>query len=148
MFTFAAAAGDIFGRRSATAFTSRSWMSKYFGPFQSFCSSCAKRRRNLARGSSVRYTRWPKPENLNLRSMALSTNASTCSGEPISSSIFIVPSVAPPCSAPLSAPKAAVTAACMSASVAATMRAVKVDALRPCSAWRMKQVLRTSAARG
>src|SRR5947208_16954528 len=36
----------------------------------------------------------------------------------------------------------------MSAFVAATIRAVKVDALRPCSAWRMKQTLRISAARG
>jgi hypothetical protein len=55
--TFSCAASDIFGLRSAIAAPSFSWMSKKRVPFQSRCSSDANRFRNLARGSSVLYTR-------------------------------------------------------------------------------------------
>ena len=47
---------------------------------------------------------------------------------PMSSSIRMASSFAPPCSGPLSAERAAVTAECMSERVEATTRAVKVDA--------------------
>ena len=51
-----------------------------------------------------------------------------------SSSIGITYAGAPPCSGPESAPTADESEAPQSAPVEATIRAVKVDALRPCSA--------------
>ena len=59
------------------------------------------------------------------------------SGSPIaatSSSIGFTYAGAPPCSGPESAPTADESAAPQSAPVEATMRAVKVEAFRPCSA--------------
>jgi hypothetical protein len=46
----------------------------------------------------------------------------------------ITASLAPPCSGPFSAAIAAVMAPCMSAPVEVTVRAVKVEALKVCSA--------------
>ena len=60
--------------------------------------------------------------------------ASALSGWPISSSVRMTASPAPPWSEPLSAPIAADTAECASESVDATTRAVKVDAFSSCSA--------------
>ena len=73
-------------------------------------SDFEKRRRCVARGSSVRYTRWPKPEIFSLRASLPRTNSSARSGPaslPMSSSIFITSALAPPCSGPLSVPIAA-----------------------------------------
>jgi hypothetical protein len=56
------------------------------------------------------------------------TNASTLSTEPISSTIRMASSLAPPCNGPFRAAMAATTAEWMSASVEATTLAVKVDA--------------------
>ena len=56
------------------------------------------------------------------------TKASALDGSPISSSIRMACSLAPPCSGPFSADTAAVTAECMSASVEATTLAVNVEA--------------------
>jgi len=53
---------------------------------------------------------------------------------PISISVRITASPAPPWSGPLSAPTPPATAECMSASVAAITRVVNVDALISCSA--------------
>ena len=51
-------------------------------------------------------------------------------------------SLAPPCSGPRSAPIAPVTAECMSESVPVMTRAVNVDALNSCSAYRISVVSR------
>ena len=56
------------------------------------------------------------------------TYDSARSGEPISSSIFMASSLAPPCNGPFSAATAPVMALNMSASVEAMIRAVNVDA--------------------
>ena len=48
--------------------------------------------------------------------------------------ISIAASLAPPCKGPRSVPIAAVIHECMSDNVEAQVRAVKVEALKPCSA--------------
>ena len=53
-------------------------------------------------------------------------------------------SLAPPCSGPLSAPIAPVTAECRSESVEVITRAVKVEALKECSAYRIIETLNAS----
>ena len=66
-------------------------------------------RRCVARGSSVRYTRWPKPGIFSLRASLRADDVFGALGLgvcPISSSIFITSALAPPCSGPLSAPMA------------------------------------------
>ena len=65
---------------------------------------------------------------------ALSAKASTLSSSPISISVRITASPAPPWSGPLSAPTPPATAECMSDSVDAITRVVKVDAFSSCSA--------------
>ena len=55
-------------------------------------------------------------------------------------------SAAPPWAGPESAAMAAVTAACRSASVLVTTRAVKEEALEPCSAWSTMSVSMSLAA--
>src|SRR5262249_21027350 len=55
-------------------------------------------------------------------------------------------SFAPPCSGPLSVPIAEVIDECRSESVDAVIRAEKVEAFRPWSAWRIRQVSRILAA--
>ena len=57
-------------------------------------------------------------------------------------------SLAPPCSGPLSAPIAPTTAECRSASVLVMTRAVKVDALNECSAYRIIETLKASTTTG
>ena len=110
-------------------------------------SSFDIRRRWVARGSSVRYTRWPKPGTFTLRASmprtAPSTRASSAS-LPIASSIRITSALAPPCSGPLRAPIPATTAECTSLSVAAVTRAAKVDAF---SSWSACRTSATSNAR-
>ncbi len=64
----------------------------------------------------------------------MSTKASTLSSVPISSSVRITASPAPPWSVPFSAPTPPATAECMSESVAAMTRVVNVDAFSSCSA--------------
>ena len=107
-------------------------------------SSSDMRRKWAARGSSVRYTRCPKPMIFFFCANADRTHASARSGVPISSSIFITSVLAPPCSGPASAARAPVTAPCMSASVAAITRAANVDAL---SSWSACRINATSSAR-
>ncbi len=53
-------------------------------------------------------------------------------------------SFAPPCSGPLSAPIAPVTAECRSESVEVITRAVNVEALKECSAYRIIETLKAS----
>ena len=65
------------------------------------------------------------------------TKSSTLSRLPISWSILMTPSLAPPCSGPLSVPMAEVTAEYMPLSVAMVTRAEKVEAFIPWSACRM-----------
>ena len=65
---------------------------------------------------------------------ALSVNASTFATSPISISVRITASPAPPWSGPLSAPTPPATAECMSDCVETIVRVVKVDALSSCSA--------------
>ena len=65
---------------------------------------------------------------------ARSANASTLATSPISSSVRITASPAPPCSGPLSAPTPAATAECMSDWVEVTTRVVNVEAFSSCSA--------------
>ena len=87
-----------------------------------------------ARGSSARYTRWPKPMIRSLRASASATQRSASPDSATASSIGRTRAGAPPCSGPESAPTAADSAAPQSAPVDATTRAVKVEALSPCSA--------------
>ena len=54
----------------------------------------------LARGSILRYTRWPKPIKRYLRCFTPSMYSATLDTSPISSSIFNTASFAPPCEAP------------------------------------------------
>ena len=96
--------------------------------------SLAVRRSTLARGSSARYTRWPKPISRSPRSRASDTHFSASPLCSTSSSIFSTRDGAPPCSGPDRAPTAAESAAATSAPVEATTRAVKVEAFMPCSA--------------
>ncbi len=89
----------------------------------------------MALGSStVRYTRWPNPMILSPRANRSFTYCSARSTLPISSSIRMASSLAPPCSGPFSAAMAATTAEWMSDSVDATTRAVKVEAFMVWSA--------------
>ena len=81
-----------------------------------------------------------------LLARASSSHASARSAEPISSNACITASFAPPCSGPFSAPIAATTAEWRSASVEVTTRAVNVDALKECSAYRTMEMRKTSAA--
>ena len=74
------------------------------------------------------------PMNRRFAAKALSTKPSTLSSLPISSSVFMTASPAPPWSVPLSAPTPPATAECMSESVAAITRVVKVEAFSSCSA--------------
>ena len=63
-----------------------------------------------ARGSRVRYTRWPNPGTLRLASKAAAANPATPSGDPISANTPMASSTAPPCSGPLTVPMAETTA--------------------------------------
>ena len=65
------------------------------------------------------------------------TKSSTLSRSPISWSILMTPSLAPPCNGPLSVPMAEVMAEYMPLSVAMVTRAEKVEAFMPWSACRM-----------
>ena len=69
-------------------------------------------------------------------SLALS-HVRAFSGVPTWARSTMTASLAPPCSAPFSAAIPAVTAPCRSAIVDVTTRAAKVDALNPCSAYRI-----------
>ena len=81
------------------------------------------------------YTRCPKPGIFFFAASIPATADTASAGSPISSSIRITLSLAPPCSGPLSVPTADVIAEWMSASVAAVTRAEKVLALSSWSAW-------------
>ncbi len=97
-------------------------------------SRLAVARSTRARGSSARYTRWPKPISLSPRSRMPLT---TARASPVFSTSSIIGSTragAPPCSGPLIAPTAPDSAAATSAPVEAITRAVNVDAFIPCSA--------------
>ena len=72
--------------------------------------------------------------SFSLRSSASSIHCSARSGEPISWSWLTTSVGAPPWSGPLSAPMAPTMALAMSERVAVMTRAVKVEALKPCSA--------------
>ncbi len=94
-------------------------------------------RRWVARGSSVWYTRWPKPGIFSLRaSFARTTSSAFSTGAslPMSSSSFITSALAPPCSGPFSAPMPPTTAEWMSDRVAAMTRAANVEAFSSWSA--------------
>ena len=67
---------------------------------------------------------------------------------PISSKMCMTASFAPPCSGPLSAPIAPTTAEYRSVSVEVMTRAVKVDALKECSAYRIIETLNASTTTG
>src|SRR5262245_31824384 len=104
-------------------------------------------RRCVARGSSVWYTRWPKPGIFSLRaSLARTTSSAFSTGTPgpMSRSIRMTSAFAPPWSGPLSAAIAATIAEWMSVSVAAATRAANVDAL---SSWSACSTSATSNAR-
>src|SRR3990172_7877128 len=68
------------------------------------------------------------PMNRRFSANALSTKPSTLSSLPISSSVFMTASPAPPWSVPLIAPTPPATAECMSDRVAAITRVVKDEA--------------------
>ena len=70
--------------------------------------------------------------------MASRTHASACSGVPTWWICSTTSDGAPPWSGPFIAPMAPQTADAMSARVAVITRAVKVEALKPCSAPTMK----------
>ena len=70
------------------------------------------------------------------------------SGVPISSNKRITCSLAPPCNGPLRVPMADTIAECRSDNVDAVTRAANVEALRPWSACKIKQVSRILAAVG
>ena len=65
---------------------------------------------------------------------ALSVKASTLATSPISISVRITASPAPPCSGPFRAPTPPATAECMSDCVETIVRVVNVDAFNSCSA--------------
>ena len=77
-----------------------------------------------------------------------SVQASALSGEPTSTMLCMTNSFAPPCSGPLSAPIAAVMADHASDCVEVTVRAVKVEALKECSAYRMSDFSKASMSDG
>jgi hypothetical protein len=97
----------------------------------------------LLRGSEVVYTRWPKPMILSLASSIARTPRSAASALSKRSISSIAASLAPPCSGPRSAPIAPVMAEWKSDSVAAMTRAVKVEALNSCSAYRISETSST-----
>ena len=101
-------------------------------------SASATSRSISERGSSVLYTRWPKPMSRSPRSTAARSHGSARSAVPISSSICSARLGAPPCSGPDSAPIAPTTAAPRSAPVEVMTRAVNVDALKPWSIVEMR----------
>ena len=75
---------------------------------------------------------------LSPRPIVSRTHCSARSGEPISSSWLTTSPGAPPCSGPFKAPIAPATADAMSDRVEVITLAVKVEALKPCSAAVMK----------
>ncbi len=74
------------------------------------------------------------PMNRRFSVSDFSVNASTLATSPISISVRITASPAPPCSGPLSAPTPPATAECMSDCVETIVRVVNVEALSSCSA--------------
>ena len=92
------------------------------------------RRSTRARGSSARYTRWPKPISRSPRSRMDDTTLRASPTRSTSSIIGSTRAGAPPCSGPDIAPIAPDIAAATSAPVDAMTRAVNVDAFSPCSA--------------
>ena len=94
------------------------------------------------------YTRWPKPMILRFSESARSSQGTTLSASPISSKMCSTASFAPPCSGPLSAPIAPTTAEYRSLRVDVTTRAVNVDALKECSAYRIIERLNASTTTG
>src|SRR3990172_3643074 len=111
-------------------------------------SSSARRLRCLARGSSTRYTRWPKPMTRALSARAWRIQRSALAGSLIFSTISMTCSLAPPWSGPLSAPMPETTAEWTSESVAAVTRAAKVEALNSWAAWRMRATSKGFVAGG
>lgn len=85
------------------------------------------------RGSSVRYTGWPKPMIRSPASTRSRIHGSIRSAVPMASRVSRARLGAPPCSGPESAPIAPVRQAATSAPVEAITRAVKVEALKPWS---------------
>ena len=109
------------------------------------------------RESPCLYTRCPKPMTFffsasawSIHSLARFSASSAVSSLriPSSSKVCITASLAPPCSGPLRAPIAPVTAECRSDSVEVITRAVKVDALKECSAYRMIDTRNASTTSG
>ena len=78
--------------------------------------------------------RWPKPISFSLRSRMPRTTARASPLRLTSSRSSAAPGRRPPCNRPLMAPTAPDSAAATSAPVEAITRAVKVEALIPCSA--------------
>ena len=102
----------------------------------------------VQRGSSARYTRWPKPI---IRSPLSSSSDHVVADRPLAATASSIGSTcagAPPCSGPESVPTAADSAAPQSAPVDAAIRAVNVDALRPCSAVQIQYVSIAVTCRG
>ena len=85
---------------------------------------------------------------LRFSASASSSHGTTLSASPISSNTCITASLAPPCSGPLSAPTAPTTAEYRSLIVDVITRAVKVDALKECSAYRIIELLNASTTTG
>ena len=85
---------------------------------------------------------------LRFSASASSSHGPTFSAVPISSKMCRTASFAPPCSGPLSAPMAPTTAEYRSLSVEVMTRAVKVDALKECSAYRTIERLNASTTTG
>ena len=86
---------------------------------------------------------WPKPMIFSLRSSMPSMPFSASSGSLNFSIMAIAASLAPPCSGPRRLPMAPVTQLWISLSVDAQTRAVKVDALNSCSAYRISDTFIT-----
>ncbi len=100
----------------------------------------------FARGSPLRYTRWPNPMIFSLLASFSLIYESTRSIEPISVSIFITASLAPPWRGPFKAPIAAVIPEYTSDRVATQTRDVNVEAFNSWSAWRTNALLNASSA--
>src|SRR3954454_24438579 len=103
-------------------------------------SSLATRFSTRDRGSSARYTRWPKPMIRSPRARASATHFSASPLSATASSIGRTRAGAPPCRGPDRAPTAEDRDAAASAPVLATILAVNVDAFRPCSAVQIQYV--------
>ncbi len=100
------------------------------------------------RESPFLYTRCPKPMILRFSASAVSSQAFTFDASPISSKMCSTASLAPPCSGPLSAPIAPTTAEYRSLRVDVITRAVNVEALKECSAYRIIERLNASTTTG